>query len=85
MNDFKPVLAHYPANDQDALALLRAYQAQLLASSLYERLLATPALSMHFASDDDADAFWRRDMHEQRAIWGEPIDLEALATARSGC
>jgi hypothetical protein len=26
--------------------------------------------------------FWRRDMHEQRAIWGEPIDLEALATAR---
>jgi hypothetical protein len=71
MNDCKPVLAHYPADDQDALALRRAYQAQLLASSLYERLLTAPALSMRFASDDDTDAFWRRDTHEQRGNLGE--------------
>ncbi|HXM21407.1 MAG TPA: hypothetical protein VN948_09105 [Terriglobales bacterium] len=82
MNNFEPVLANYPVNDRDALALRRAYQAQLLGSSVYKRLLTTVALRVHFASDDDTDAFWRRDMREQRAIWGDPIDLEALATAQ---
>jgi len=82
MNPFDSVLANYGPLDREGIGLCRAYQSQLLASAVYERILTTAGLQAIFDSDAHTDDFWRRRMHEQQAIWGDPIDLEALAIAR---
>jgi len=82
MNPDDSVLARYQRSEQQAKGLERAYQAQLLASNVYERILSTPSLHDVFDSDAHIDDFWRLPMDEQQAIWGNPIDLEQFTRSR---
>ncbi len=83
MNGLDSVLAAYPAKDRDAVGLRRAYQAQILASHVFEQILTRPDLMAIFDSDEHIDEFWiQRGSDEQQATWGAAIDLEALAEAR---
>jgi hypothetical protein len=82
MNSFDSVLAKYDPAHRESIGLQRAYTSQLLASSVYERILTTPSLHACFDSDDHIDGFWRLPMHEQQATWGDSVNLETLA--RSG-
>ena len=72
----------YPKNEHDTIALRRAYQAQVLASHVYERIFSTPNLQTIFGLDDSIDKFWKEDWAHQTAAWGSRIDLEAVAAAR---
>jgi hypothetical protein len=79
---FDTVLATYPQNDRESIALRRAYQAQLLASHVYERIFSNAHLQTAFATDASIDGFWRQTWAQQAQAWGQPVDLEAAARAR---
>lgn len=81
MNTIDIVLANYDPAHREIIGSQRAYQSQLLANSVYERIVTTPRLQAFFDSDAHIDDFWRLPMHEQQATWGMPINLEALARA----
>ncbi len=76
------VLASNRENERERIALRRAYQAQLLASHVYERIFSDQQLQRLFATDAGIDAFWATPWPQQVQTWGVPIDLDALATAR---
>jgi hypothetical protein len=83
MNDLESVLAVYPMENREIIALRRAYQAQILASHVFEQILTSPELLAIFDADDKIDEFWtERRMDEQEATWGRAIDLEKEAEAR---
>jgi hypothetical protein len=83
MNGIASGLAAYPPAEREAMGLRRAYQAQVLASHVFEQILTKPELMAIFDSDDHIDEFWiRRRMDQQQEAWGPAIDLEALADAR---
>ena len=82
MNPLESVLANYAPADRERIGLIRAFQSQILASTVYDRILTTPSLGAIFDSDAHIEDFWTRPMHEQQATWGDPIDLQALAIAR---
>ena len=83
MNELESVLEAYPPEARGATALRRVYQAQILASHVFEQILTRPDLLAIFDSDERIDEFWtRRRTDEQRVRWGPAIDLEALAEAR---
>jgi hypothetical protein len=85
MNPLESVLDTYSPPDHAALTLRRTYQAQMLASDVFEKVLTKPKVLAIFDSDTHIDEFWtRRRTDEQQATWGPPIDLEALAMARLG-
>ena len=75
-------LARYRRSVREGIALRRAYQAQLLASNVYERIFADDNLRVLFATDADIEGFWRRSRNQQVQTWGDPIDLETLCAAR---
>jgi len=66
----------------ETVALRRAYQAQLLASTVYERIFSNSHLQAAFGTDAAIDAFWKQTWAQQTKVWGSPIDLEAVAKAR---
>jgi hypothetical protein len=82
LHPFDSVLTTYPVSDRESIALQRAYQAQILASHVYERIFSTPNLHRTFGTDGAIDAFWAQTWAQQTQAWGQPIDLEATATAR---
>jgi len=83
MNELESVLEAYPPEARGDTALRRVYQAQILASHVFEQILTRPDLLAIFDSDERIDEFWtRRRTDEQRVRWGPAIDLEALAEAR---
>ncbi|HXX13944.1 MAG TPA: hypothetical protein VEJ47_03485 [Candidatus Eremiobacteraceae bacterium] len=82
LHPFDRALTAYPQDQHERIALLRGYQAQLLASHVYERIFSTPDLQRLFATEAAIDAFWGLSRSEQINAWGPPIDLDAIATTR---
>ena len=60
------------------LADHRTRQADLLARFALWRVLTCEALFQHYKSDADIAAFWRLQDGERRAIFGKPMDLDAI-------
>jgi len=59
----------------------RALQAEILASTIYSRILTNGALREQLRTDVRVEGFWRRSEDKRRALWGETIDLHADADA----
>jgi len=81
-NTFAQVLTAYQPEHHEQTELRRTYQAQALASDVYRRIFLDPQLQASFATDTDIAAFWAMSWAQQTLAWGNPIDLEAKATAR---
>lgn len=79
MNGWESYLEQTPEADRERYASLRAYQAELLASQVYTRLLSNGTLLRQFETDESIESFWTLQDHERKAFWGDPIDLEALS------
>lgn len=80
MNDWREVLKRDPSqSDQDRVGWKRAYQAELLASHVYLRILKKDDLRKIFISDKSIDEFWAKSTSERRRCWGETINLEEKA------
>jgi hypothetical protein len=55
----------------------RALQSEILASTIYSRILNSKDLINAFSTEARVEGFWNRVGHERQALWGAPIDLEA--------
>jgi hypothetical protein len=78
MNPLDSGLTEYPAADRFAVGLERAFQAQMLASQVYLKILENPSLISLFSRDDQVDSFWGMPWANQVATWGPPIDLDSI-------
>jgi hypothetical protein len=82
MNPFDDILLNYPAAQREQIALRRAFQAQVLASRIYQRIFTDANLRTTFSSDDLIERFWADCWAAQIAAWGIPVDLDAVADQR---
>jgi hypothetical protein len=57
----------------------RALQAEVLASSIYERILTSDTLLSTFSTETKVEGFWARRAKQRQATWGPPIDIAAEA------
>jgi len=76
MNSVREALKKYPEHGRDMFIFKRTYQAELLASFIYRKILTNDNLLAHFETDDGIDQFWQQRDDHIRAIWGQTVDLE---------
>ena len=62
------------AEEAEALAVLRCYQAELVTRAAYLRVLLNPGLLKHFTTEETIGEFWR-DIHGRALMWGTPMNL----------
>ena len=54
----------------------RALQSEILASTIYSRILCNAELMESFSTDRKVEGFWKSTEGKRQALWGVPIDLE---------
>jgi hypothetical protein len=59
--------------------VFRTLQCEILASTIYSRILSNVELMESFSTERKVEGFWHRADGKRQALWGAPIDLEALA------
>ena len=82
MNPFEPILADYPEAQWEMIALRRSFQAQILASRVYQRIFTDANLQTTFSSDALIQQFWTEQWAVQAGAWGAPVDLDTVADQR---
>lgn len=55
----------------------RALQCEILASTIYSRILSNAGLRDCFSTEQKVEGFWKRAQGKRQALWGDPIDLNA--------
>lgn len=78
VNDFRTVFADLIEPEIERIVLQRVLQAEVLASSVYIRILSSDYMTASFANDEGLDELWSRTYDELDAFWGGSIDLEKL-------
>jgi hypothetical protein len=84
MNYFSQIVTGDPTWDLEKRGWFRSFQAELLAQTVYTRILSNPALLGHFKTDDTIDTFWAMDDSARRELWGKTANLNQLAQTRFG-
>ncbi|HWE84594.1 MAG TPA: hypothetical protein VG267_06595 [Terracidiphilus sp.] len=57
----------------------RALQAEILASAIYERIMASETLLSAFSTEAKVEGFWMRRTDQRQVIWGSPLDIDKSA------
>jgi hypothetical protein len=78
VNDFKAVFADRIEPDRESVALQRVLQAEVLANSVYFRILSSDNMTACFSDDAWLDELWSKTDNELDAFWGGPIDIETV-------
>lgn len=82
MNPLKDQLAAYPPEEHRKIIALRTFQAEILAGSVYHRILSEDRLRQLFISEDSITELWERPDDERINIWGDPLDLIEVSERR---
>jgi hypothetical protein len=61
------------------LVLRRTMEAEALARYCVSTLLMNPAAWLHFQDDSALSSFWKLSASDRQAIWGTPMDLNAVS------
>ncbi|MGA3134820.1 MAG: hypothetical protein ABSC88_02400 [Terracidiphilus sp.] len=77
--DIMPVVRKAKGIPSEEAFLFRALQCEILASTIYSRILSNTELMECFSTDKKVEGFWNRTDVKRRSLWGDPIDLEAEA------
>jgi hypothetical protein len=75
LNPLGDKLGDYPEHERDNVKALRTYQAELLASFAYRKILSNPAILSCFETDQSIDDLWATDASALISFWGDTIDL----------
>lgn len=75
LNPLDSKLGQYQQHERDNIKALRAYQAELLASFVYRKILSTPNLLSNFIDDAAIDSMWLQPPSQLKQLWGPTIDL----------
>jgi hypothetical protein len=79
IKDVMPAVKKVRGIPQDEAFEFRALQSEILASTIYARILSSAELMDAFSTEARVEGFWRRVGYQRQAIWGGPIDLESEA------
>jgi ClpP class serine protease len=90
MYELEPILttklqnlcSKYPTYTPEKIITLLSYQAELLASYAYYRILKDASLQNIFIDDDSISRFWDQTDDIIRNTWVETIDLEAVLPSK---
>lgn len=77
--DINPTIRQARGIAKEEAFAFRALQCEILASSIYSRVLSNPQLLECFSTERKVEGFWSRRRGSREAIWGEPIALNAAA------
>jgi len=64
--------------DKEAF-VFRALQSEILASTIYSRILSDSVLMESFSTERKVEGFWNRNDDKRQALWGDTIELETEA------
>lgn len=79
LHDWDCGLEHVEQAEREECGNFRSYQAELLASEAFLRVLLDDGLLQTFRDDAQIDTFWRLPGADRRSAWGDPVDLDAAA------
>lgn len=82
LNPPDDALSSHAASAREIVARQRAYQAQLLASHVYEYVFSDVQLRQTFSDDARTTAFWQQGRKAQIAQWNHEINLVAITAVR---
>jgi hypothetical protein len=77
IKDVMPNVRKARVVDSEETFLFRALQAEILASSIYARILSNDQLRATFSTEARVEGFWRRNGPGRQTMWGSPMDLDA--------
>lgn len=75
LNPLDDKLTKYQPHELDKMKALRTFQAELLASYVYRKILSTPQLLSNFIDDATIDSMWSQSAPQLIPLWGSTIDL----------
>ena len=78
LNDSISVLGAYDVLYRNQIELHRAVQSEVLARSVYVRILASDETTTLFSDDAWLDQFWAMRDDQTAAFWGSPVDLPSI-------
>lgn len=76
LNPFRLVFPDCSEKERSDLVCLRTYQAEFIASRVYQKILMSQDLLSNFKDDDKITDFWKQRDDELIAIFGNPTDFE---------
>lgn len=76
LNPLEDLFDQLSGHDRESIIADRVFQSEILAGSIYARLMTDPALLEAFRTEDAIAEFWQKPDDEQIEIWGRAIDLE---------
>lgn len=82
LNDWEELLTGFSPKKREALITQRAFEIEVIASQSLARVLRTPTLLEYFKDDQQIEQFWELDDRERTALWGAPLDIEAVLEKR---
>lgn len=79
VKDVMPTIRRVRGVDSDEAFGFRALQCEILASTIYSRILGSPGLLNAFSTETRVEGFWSRSGGRRQALWGGTIDVDAEA------
>lgn len=71
-------LVHKPRGiHKDEAFAFRALESEILASTIYQRILSGEALRQRLRTEQSFEGFWRMRDDRRKKLWGETLDLKA--------
>lgn len=80
LNPLDDKLTKYQPHEFDKMKALRTFQAELLSSFIYRKILSTSSLLSHFIDDATIDLMWRQTASQLIGSWGNTINLHSAPT-----
>jgi hypothetical protein len=79
IKDIKPGVRPVRGLHESDVFPFRALEAEILASTIYERILTDDALFSAFSTEAKVEGFWARRADQRQSTWGPPRDIHAAA------
>lgn len=80
--DVAPAVKKMRGIDSRETFMFRALQSEILASEIYARILSDAKLLNAFSTESRVEGFWTLDGARRQALWGERIDIDAMARSQ---
>lgn len=82
LHSWQTAFDNVPPEQRAHRAGFRVYQAELITSFVYSRILSDDRLFQLFSDDSTIDQFWACQHHDRSAAWGEKMTLSTASEQR---
>jgi hypothetical protein len=74
--DINPTVRQARGIPKEEAFEFRALQCEILASTVYSRILSSPQLLERFSTERKVEGFWSRNHTRRQVLWGDPIAID---------